>query len=194
MLKDERSFAVIDTETNWDDQIMSIGVTISGHDFQPVESRYYIVTPECLRPGMYSSVLRKNGVAVHMEDERSQVMDDIHALLKKHDCRSVFAYNARFDMNHLPELSAYRWYDIIRIAAYRQYNKTIPENADCCGTGRLKRNYGVEPIMRGLSGKRTYREVHNALCDAVDELLIMKFLGHSIETYECALINGKQVK
>lgn len=78
------------------------------------------------------------------------------------------------------------WFDIMKLAAYKQYNKKIPETAECWGTGRLKRNYGVEPIMRMLSGKRTYREVHNAVCDAVDELKIMKLLGYSIDEYAYA--------
>ena len=64
----------------------------------------------------------------------------------------------------------------MRLAAYKQYNHTIPRNAECCKTGKLKRNYGVEPILRNLSGEKRYVETHNALLDAVDELKIMKLL------------------
>jgi hypothetical protein len=38
-----------------------------------------------------------------------------------------------------------RW-DIMRIAAYRQYNDKIPPSVECCKTGKMKRNYGVEPM------------------------------------------------
>ena len=192
MLNDEKYFAIIDTETNWSDEIMSIGITIADHEFKEVASRYYIVTPECDKGGMFSSVLRLKSVCVYMEETRSKVLGSIRRFLKKYDVQAIFAYNAVFDMKHLPELSAYRWYDIIKLAAYKQYNLSIPKNADCYGTGRLKRNYGVEPIMRGLSGDRSYREVHNALCDAQDELTIMRLLGHPVCEYECAAINRKK--
>ena len=77
-------------------------------------------------------------------------------------------------------------------AAYKQYNTKIPKDADCWGTGRLKRNYGVEPITRLLSGNRGYCEVHNAICDAVDELRIMELLGYAIEEYSHAQINPEK--
>ena len=54
----------------------------------------------------------------------------------------------------------------------------------CCGTGRLKKGYGVESMYRLLSGDGSYSEVHNALADAEDELEIMRMLGHDLEMYE----------
>ena len=41
---------------------------------------------------------------------------------------------------------------------------------------------GVEPILRMLC-QHTYRETHNALYDAMDELEIMRLLGHAIDCY-----------
>ena len=90
------------------------------------------------------------------------------------------------------DLSAFRWYDIIKVAAYRQYNSKIPQSAECCKTGRLKRNYGVEPMMRMLSGDYSYFETHNALFDALDELKIMQLLGFTLDKYDCAVINSKK--
>ena len=95
----------------------------------------------------------------------------------------VFAYNAAFDRNHLPELKHFSWYDIMRLAAYRQHNPKIPACADCCATGRLKRGYGVEPMLRLLSDNRSYHETHNAIYDAMDELEIMKLLHHNLSAY-----------
>ena len=41
-------FAVIDTETNWADQVMSIGTVIADADtFQPIAAKYHILTEEC---------------------------------------------------------------------------------------------------------------------------------------------------
>ena len=75
----------------------------------------------------------------------------------------------------------------MRIAAYTQYNSKIPPETECFKTGRMKRNYGVEPMTRMLSG-RHYVETHNALQDAIDELRIMELLGLEIEVYQKARI------
>ena len=47
-------FAVIDTETNWADQVMSIGTVIADADsFRPIEAKYHILPIECEIGGMY---------------------------------------------------------------------------------------------------------------------------------------------
>ena len=54
-----RNFAVIDTETNWKNEVMSIGVlTANSNDFQRKDSRYYILPKEEAIGGMYSSTMR----------------------------------------------------------------------------------------------------------------------------------------
>lgn len=110
-------------------------------------------------------------------------MAELRDLFAASGVRDLYAYNACFDRNHLPELRSYRWYDIMRIAAYRQTNPAIPQRAECFSTGRLKRGYGVEPMLRLLSGRSSYRETHNALDDALDELKIMALLGRPCGDY-----------
>lgn len=179
--------AVIDTETNWYNDVMSIGVAVAEeHTFELIDARYYVLEPEAHMGGMYSDALGLVEAANTVRCTRREAMEDLRSQMEHLGITRMFAYNARFDCNHLPELSQVTWYDIMRIAAYRQYNARIPSNALCCSTGRLKRNYGVEPIIRMLSGDNTYSETHNALLDAVDELQIMKLLGLEIEAYECA--------
>jgi hypothetical protein len=95
----------------------------------------------------------------------------------------IFAYNAGFDYHHLPELSKFTWYDIMQIAAYRQYNPKITNQSECCKTGRLKRNFGVENMYRLLNADDTYNEKHNALTDAFDELKIMELLNRKSHEY-----------
>ena len=182
-------FAVIDTETNWNDEVMSLGAVIADtYTFEPVDRKYYIISPECDTGGIYSSVMLVKGIKVDLLGPRKDVLSSFKALLNKYDVSSLFAYNAAFDCKHLRELKEYRWFDIMKLAAYKQYNKAIPSDADCCKTGRLKRDYGVEPVMRMLTGNRGYHEVHNALCDAADELKIIKLLEHPIGDYACAQI------
>lgn len=177
-------FAVIDTETNWADQVMSIGTVIADTDtFDAIEGKYHILPIECQIGGMYESTLFIETPVQPILCTRAEAIADLQVWFQTHNVRSIFAYNACFDRNHLPELWDYGWYDIMRLAAYRQHNSKIPAEADCCSTGRLKRGYGVEPMLRLLSGNRTYRESHNAFCDAVEELEIMRLLGQRLEKY-----------
>ena len=55
-------FAVIDTETNWNNEVMSIGVVIAEKDtFKKVDDLYFIFDPEYKIGGMFSMVLPVKG-------------------------------------------------------------------------------------------------------------------------------------
>lgn len=182
------SFAVIDTETTWNDKVMSIGLVIAdSKTFEPSEKKYYILTPFKNYGGMYSNALYAGGIKPDMECSRSSAAADIICFLEENSVSDIFAYNAVFDCKHLPELKMYGWYDIMRLAAYKQYNSSIPPDAELYSTGKLKRGYGVESIYRMLSGSR-YCETHNALQDAADELEIMRMLNLKLEKYAAAKI------
>lgn len=177
-------FAVIDTETNWVDQVMSIGTIIADTDtFDALESKYHILPIECQIGGMYESTLYIETPVSPILCTRAEAMADLRDWFHAYDVRAVFAYNASFDRNHLPELRNFDWYDIMRLAAYRQHNPKIPVTADCFSTGRMKRGYGVEAMLRLLSGNRTYHESHNAFFDAQDELEIMRLMQHPLCDY-----------
>lgn len=181
-------FAVIDTETTWSDQVMSIGVVIAEkNSFELVDEAYYIFTPECLFGGMYTARLNIDGLRL-VKKSRKSAIKKVRVLLSKYGVEQLFAYNALFDKRHLPEFSAYEWFDIMKIAAYKQYNKKIPATAVCCGSGRMKRNYGVQPMIQLLTGNSGYCETHNALHDARDELGIIRLLGKPLEEYVIAKI------
>ncbi len=184
------TIAVIDTETNWSDEVMSIGIALAdAATYKCVEARYYVIDPAYRTGGMYSGVLDVVKSIPKNVATRADVMADIKGWLASKNTTRLFAYNAKFDYGHLKELCEYEWFDIMRVAAYKQYNSSIPENAPVCKTGRLKTGFSVERILRMLSGDNTYQEVHNAVLDAMDELKIMEFLGHNMELYECARIH-----
>lgn len=177
-------FAVIDTETNWADNVMSIGTVIADADtFQSVAAKYHILPVFCEIGGMYYDALFLDTPVKPILCTRREAMTDLLQWFARYDVSSIFAYNANFDRNHLPELKQLRWHDIMRLAAYRQHNPKIPCTADLCSTGRLRRGYGVEAMLRLLSGNRGYCETHNALFDALDELEIMRLLEHGLEDY-----------
>ena len=177
-------FAVIDTETNWSDKVMSIGTVIAQEGtFRLMDAKYQVLTPEYLIGGMYESTLFADPRLQPTICSRQDALDDLKRWFRSYGVNKIFAYNAAFDRNHLPELRGMQWFDIMRLAAYRQYNPKIPTQADCCSTGRLKRGYGVEPMLQLLSDNHTYHETHNAIFDAMDELEIMRLLGYPLSTY-----------
>ena len=188
---DMDKFAVIDIETNWDDEVMSIGVVVADAETKKeIDSVYYIIEPEYRVGGMYSNELQSDKKKTRVINRR-QALKEIKEWLNIYGVRKLFAYNACFDKKHLPEYSGYEWYDIMRLAAYRQYNRAILDSADCCKTGKLKRGYGVENIFRMLSKNEEYNETHNALLEAQDELKIMELLGCEIGEYDIAAL-GKR--
>ena len=178
-------FAVIDTETNWHDQVMSIGTVIAETGtFRPVSLWYHVFPQECSVGGMYESTLYIDTPVKPILCTRREGLADIRRQLERDGVEDIFAYNACFDYNHLPELRDFRWHDIMALAAYRQYNRKIPPCAECFSTGRLKRGYGVEAMLRLLSGNQNYCESHNACFDALEELEIMRLLGQPVSAYK----------
>ena len=177
-------FAVIDTETNWADQVMSMGTVIADCEtFAPIDSKYHILPRECEIGGMYYHTLFIKTKVKPILCTREEAIADLKQWFRKYGITTIFAYNASFDRNHLPELRGFQWYDIMRLAAYRQHNSKIPLTAECFSTGRMKRGYGVEPMLKLLSKKRSYQETHNAWHDAMDELEIMRLLEHPLDDY-----------
>ena len=184
-------FAVIDTETNYDNEIMSIGIVIAdSQSFQEIEKKYFIITPAYTKDGWYSDALFLNELSYEIST-RSDALRQIHSWLNAKSVSKILAYNAAFDYRLLPELSSFSWYDIMKVAAYKQYNAYLPKNTEYCSTGRLKRDYGVEPILRLLTNDYSYTETHNALLDATDELRLIKNLGHNLSFYDFTCINKK---
>lgn len=177
-------FAVIDTETNWYDKVMSIGAVIAdSRTFDALDYKYYVLEPEYRVGGMFSYALFLNLDVPYdtIKCNRESAIADLTDCLNAHNVTKIFAYNAAFDYRHLPELNTFAWYDIMRLAAYRQFNSKIREE-DCCSTGRLKRDFGVEKMKYLLTGLRG--ETHNALSDAIDELTyVMKPLGRTLDEY-----------
>lgn len=163
---------------------MSIGIVLAdAHTFQPIVSQYYILPEEAAVRGMYSAALNLADAEITKHCNRREATREIVALLRQYGLPRIFAYNASFDKNHLYELASFTWCDIMWMSAYKQFNPSIPDDAEINRSGRLKRGAGVEPTMRRLRRDMSYHETHNALLDALDELEIMRRLGHSIEQY-----------
>ena len=183
----ERHIAVIDTETNRNDEVMSIGVVMAeAETFTPLERKYYVFPKESLVGGMYSHALYMVRDIPVQTCEREEAIAEIKKLLVEKQVRHLYAYNASFDQRHLPELAEYDWRDIMYIAKRPKYNPYIPKDAVLTKTGGLKSGYRAEDVMRMIAGK-PYFETHNAILDALDELKIMQKLGVCEAEYSVAL-------
>lgn len=177
-------FAVLDVETTWDNKVMTIGIVIADKTtYQPETFKYYVILPEYQEGGMYSMFASLPSNEITTECTREEAIFDLRECLRKYGVDSIYAYNMSFDKSNLSELEDFSWYDIMTIAANKKYNKFIPDNMECYKNGRLKRGYGVEAIIQMISGKTDYKEIHNALFDAMDELKIMQYLKWSLESY-----------
>lgn len=185
----QKQIAVIDTETNYEDEVISIGIVVADSaNYRILDKHYFILTPEYQKPALFGEVLSHCRVKEYSIVSREDAIQKCTDVLKKHNVKCIFAYNAAFDRNHLPELRTYEWYDIMRIAAYKQFNSKIPNDVKCCSSGRMKSGYRAEDMYRMLSGEQTYFEIHNALADAEDELEIMRMLGLDFSIFLSARI------
>ena len=182
-------FAVLDTETTWDNKVMTIGIVIADKKtYKPEVFKYYVLHPEFEEGGLYGAVASLPNNDITTEGTREEILYDLQQCLKKHNVTTIYAYNMSFDKSKLPELDNYSWYDIMGIAANKNYNKFISEDMECFKSGRLKRGYSAESIIQLLSGKNDYTESHNALFDAMDELKIMQYLRLSLDSYHQSAI------
>ena len=79
-------FVVMDTETNWCNEVMSIGVAIANCEtFELIDTRYYILNPEYLIGGMFSAVLQINGNPPAIECNRREAVCDLEKWLEKYN-------------------------------------------------------------------------------------------------------------
>ena len=78
-------FAVIDTETNWHDQVMSIGTVIADSEgFRLLAGRYHIITPEYKVGGMFSDTLFLDCGRKPILCSREEAMADLSLWLAKY--------------------------------------------------------------------------------------------------------------
>jgi DNA polymerase III epsilon subunit-like protein len=188
-------FAVIDVETTYTNEIMTVGLVISDDsDFEVQEMFYWVVNNSQL--GVFSSQIShprlKNYPKMYNKGEMASVEEfesSLLEVLKGQGIDYIFAYNASFDKRLLPSLGNFKWVDIMSRASNINTNKYIPKGLEYHKTGRLKKGFGVEMIYRYVTGDMEYEETHNAVLDCLDELQILKALNYPTQGWE--LLKGK---
>jgi hypothetical protein len=183
-----QTIAIIDTKTNYIDNAISVGVAIvNTNNWQLQQAQYYLISPELINNHQYDN-LNIAHVYKSYFGQLSDVENHIRKLLSDYNVTNIYAYNATFVFQSLPGLQLYFWYDIMKIAAYKQYNKYLPQNIEYLENGRIKYGYGIKNIMEYLTQTYFFYTNH-ALYDVLDEIRIMKMLELNIEEYNQAKIN-----
>lgn len=162
---------------------MTIGAVVANDQFEIIDQIYLMSFGAYMQGGLYKDRVYKTSFCPN-EMHTPEMLETIRKFYDKHNCEMVFAYNAPFDKKLITSLPPDQWYDIMKIAAYRQYNPHLPDNEEYCGTGRLKKDYNAERLYKLLSGNKDYKEMHNAFQDACDELAIMKLMKVPLDVYK----------
>ncbi|WHF53473.1 hypothetical protein [Mesomycoplasma ovipneumoniae] len=203
-----KNIAVIDVETNYENEVFSVGVVIADSaDFQWFDKEYWIIENNLKVGGMYARNIwaplpLEFREEINVVKTRQEMITQLIHFLKSYEVKNWFSYT-KFDFRHLPELHKSFEHNDISIFAkskqfnkhipldaektkkvdFKQFNKHIPLNVELTKNGDLKRGWNAENIYRMLTKDQSYVETHNALLDAMDELRIMELLDLDIETF-----------
>ncbi|MCI8283591.1 hypothetical protein FEF31_02730 [Mesomycoplasma hyopneumoniae] len=184
-----KNIVVIDVETNYQNEVFSVGVVIADStNFKSIDKKYWIIKNNLKVGGMYArNILAPLPLEFREEtiflETRKEMIVYLIKFLKYYEVKNWFSYT-KFDFRHLPELhKSFKHNDISIFAKNKQFNKYIPLNAETSKNGDLKRGWKAEDIYRMLTKDENYFETHNALLDAIDELRIMELLNLDIETF-----------
>ncbi|WP_341490022.1 hypothetical protein [Mesomycoplasma ovipneumoniae] len=187
--KVNKNIAVIDVETNYENEVFSVGVVIADSaDFQWFDKEYWIIENNLKVGAMYARNIwaplpLEFREEINVVQTRQEMIAQLIHFLKFYEVKNWFSYTT-FDFRHLPELhKSFEHNDISIFAKSKQFNKHIPLNAELTKNGDLKRGWNAQDIYRLLTKDKCYIETHNALLDAMDELRIMELLDLDIETF-----------
>ncbi len=206
--------AVIDVETTWRNEVMSIGAVIvdTQDKYRILEVAYWLVSPFCYQPAMFSgaidlslakgrSFFYQKGVRIldlvtETEDSFENCIEGLQKFLDRYDVSSCFAYNGHFDKRHLLDLDGVSWFDLVVPFTSLDLNPFLSSQVFpdyCLGGGkaglRLVRDFSFSDIMRHIPGcKRNYHETHNGCIDAFDEAMAMQLINLPRDEYRVGWI------
>lgn len=187
----QEKIAVLDIETTYSDNIISVGVAIGySNTFEKIDEKYFVFPEYLNEKALFTDRVYWVEAERITECPKAEGIKQIREFLDEHNIKKIYAFNAGFDYRHLPELHDYSWHDIMRVAK----NPTLYDGLSDCvkftSEGLIK-NCGAELVLRMLKKDDTYTELHNGLTDAIDELEIMRLLGVSIEVYDEVTLTSK---
>ena len=176
--------AIIDTKTNYLGNAISIGVAIVNAQFEIQQAQYYLIPEELMNEHASKDDYDIVHVYKTYYGRLFDCQNHIRTILNQYNITNIYAYNAFYVKQTLPEMNNYNWFDVARIATYKQYNHKIPINTKCDENGQLLR-YTLSNVME-LMTNGYYRYVNHALYNALDIIQLMKYIGLSIDKYEHA--------
>lgn len=174
-------FAIIDTKTNYYGNAISIGVVVVNSHFEIQQAQYYLIPEELIHDHNHKDDFDIIHVYKTYFGRLFDCENHIRTLMNQYNITNIYAYNAFYVKKSLPEMNNYNWFDIAKVATYKQYNHELPLDADYDENGQLLR-YAMKNVIE-LMMKTYYKCVNHALYNALDELKIMKLIGLPIEKY-----------
>lgn len=211
--------AVIDVETTWHDEVMSIGAVIvdTRDKYRILDVAYWLVSPFCYQPAMFSGAIELSMVkessffyqkgncildsVTETEDTFENCIAGLKALLDRYYVSSCFAYNGHFDKRHLLDLDGVVWFDLVvpftsyDLNPYLSSEKIPGENLGFGKAGvRLVKEYSFFDIMRHIPGCKRYRETHNGCVDAFEEAMAMQMMKLPRDEYRIGWLRDTKVE
>ena len=94
---------VIDTETTWENNLMTVGAVAANSNFEILDMFYGGIDSALKRGGKYSYIVKEKKLEMDRTTE-DKLLTSLYEFYKKNNCEKIFAYNATFDKRLLPSL------------------------------------------------------------------------------------------
>ena len=183
------TIAILDAKTNFIDNIISIGVSIvNAKTFEVKTAEYFLIPEELIVDGLNNNNVNIHHIYKTYFGAQKDVENHIRKLLNQYGITNIYTFNGKFIYKQLTGLQNYHWYDIIKVAAHKQYNYKLPDNLMFNDQGRLLYKCNIKDLMEILT-KTYFYYTNHALYDTLDIARIMKIVDLNINVYDCAKIN-----
>lgn len=181
--------AIIDAKLNFIDEIISIGIAIvDAKTFEIKTAEYFLVPEELIIDGFNNGNITIAHTYQTYFGAHKDIENHIRKLLNQYNITNIYTFNGKFIYSKLTGLQKYHWYDIMKVAAYKQYNYKLPDNLMFNDQGRLLYKCNIKDLMEILT-KTYFYYTNHALYDVLDETKMMKLLDLNINVYDCAKMN-----
>ena len=181
--------AIIDAKLNFIDEIISIGIAIvDAKTFKVKTAEYFLVPEELIIDGFNNDNITIAHTYQTYFGAHKDIENHIRKLLNQYNITNIYTFNGKFIYRKLAGLQKYHWYDIIKVAAYKQYNYKLPDNLMFNDQGRLLYKCNIKDLMEILT-KTYFYYTNHALYDTLDIARMMSLIDLPIEQYGFSKIN-----
>lgn len=174
--------AVLRTMTNSEGSLCAVGVVITNTaDWRPIAEYRYVIAPEAETADQDVLFLPVEKDCICTSCRSEHLLFRLKQMLSEEKVQYIVSYgsSARF---FLPGIDL-PWLDIQNVSAYRKYNPFIPKKAKLYRNGRMKSGYGMEAMMRIVTGDKSYIRTGNPVRDCEADLCILERIHPDLGTF-----------